>query len=64
MMMKCDVTDLEVVNPYTHVTMVGNLSEGYYVTCPHLSFDEACEEHEGRESWIMTIENVKQDKAY
>lgn len=41
------------------MVLVGNLSEGFVAYGPYDSFDEACEAHDGEESWVMTLEPCK-----
>lgn len=45
--------------PYTHVSMVGNLSEGFRAIGPFKSFDEACGHNGSGVDWIMTLEKPK-----
>jgi hypothetical protein len=45
--------------PYTHVSMVGNLSEGFRAIGPFKSFDEACGHNGSEPDWIMTLEKPK-----
>jgi hypothetical protein len=42
------------------IYLAGNVSEGFKAFGPFKSFDEACEECEGVEGWVMELNSITQ----